>query len=450
MLQPWPSRDSLQVRALGAPRYDSPLGLGVTGEIPSGKYTPDDARVIANAEVGVDGDPGAPLSFEKAGPRERLFFEPKATRAAIVTCGGLCPGLNDVIRSTVLQLHHRYGVREVLGFRFGFAGLDPANGYEPVRLDLDAVRHLHERGGTALGTSRGAQDVSVMVDTLQRHDVQVLLTIGGDGTQRGAHALAEEIARRGLQISVVGVPKTIDNDLLWTDRTFGFDTAVEAARAAIVAAHTEAASAFNGVGLVKLMGRDSGIIAAAAARASLETNFCLVPEVPVELEGEGGLFEALEARLRDRQHALIVVAEGCTQPFADGTGARDASGNVRYASGGLDVGARLRDAIIAHFERRQLPLTLKYIDPSYLIRSVPANASDRIFCDGLARAAVHAAMAGKTDMVVGRWCGMFTHVPIPVATDGRKRIDPEGSLWLSVVEATGQPPLRRRGAAASL
>ncbi|MCC6648011.1 MAG: ATP-dependent 6-phosphofructokinase [Polyangiaceae bacterium] len=444
MLQTSPTPAQLQVRDLGPRRFPSPLGLGVPGAVPSGRYTPDDARVVADAEVAGEGATAGAASFEKAGPRERIFFDPAATRVALVTCGGLCPGLNDVIRSAVLQLHHRYGVREVLGFRYGFAGLDPASGHAPVRLGPDEVRHLHERGGTALGSSRGPVDVRVMADTLERLDIQALLTIGGDGTQRGAHALVEELTRRGRHTVVVGVPKTIDNDLLWTDRTFGFDTAVEVARSAIVAAHAEATSAENGVGLVKLMGRDSGFIAAAAARASLETNFCLVPEVPIDLEGEGGLLDALEARLGARGHALVVVAEGCSWMFADAMGARDASGNVRYASGALDVGARLRDAITAHFKARGAPLTLKYIDPSYMIRGVPANPSDRLFCDALARAAVHAAMAGKTDLVVGRWCGMFTHVPIPVATDGRKQIDPEGTLWLSVVEATGQPALRRR------
>lgn len=429
MLPPWPSQADLVVRTLGLATFPSPLHLG-------DRSTPDDARVVADAE-----SPASGPTFEKAGPRDRLFFDPAKTRAAVVTCGGICPGLNDVVRSAVLELHHRYGVVDVIGYRYGFAGMVASSGFAPMRLDLDAVRHLHERGGTALGTSRGKQDAAAMVDTLVRDGVSVLLCIGGDGTLRGAHALAEEIARRGLSIAVVGVPKTIDNDVLWTDRTFGFETAVEIARSSIVAAHAEATSAHRGVGVVKLMGRDSGFIAAAASRASAEVNFCLVPEVPVSLAGEQGFFAALERRLDARAHALVVVAEGCTAIFGEADGPRDASGNVRFASGAVDVGARLRDAIEAHFREKKLPLVLKYIDPSYLIRSVPANASDRIFCDALARHAVHAAMAGKTDVVVGRWCGLFTHVPIPAATSGRKKIDPKGSLWLSVLEATGQPPL---------
>lgn len=438
MAPTWPSANALRVRTLGERAFPSPLGLGKRSAIPGG-YTPDAARVLLNVELGLGTEPPEPLAFEKAGPRERIYFNPKETRAAIVTCGGLCPGVNDVIRSAVLQFHYRYGIQEVIGFRYGFAGLNPASGHAPVKLTIDEVRHLHGRGGTWLGTSRGAQDVSVMADTLERSDVQILLAVGGDGTLRGASALSDELARRGAKIAVVGVPKTIDNDVMWTDRTFGFETAVEEARSAIEAAHTEAIAAKGGIGLVKLMGRDSGFIAAAATRASQDVNFCLVPEVPLKVRGEGGLFEELAKRLAARDHAVVVVAEGCTWLLGEREAERDASGNVRYASGALDVGAHLRDDMIAYFKERSIPITLKYIDPSYVIRSVGANTGDRILCDSLARHAVHAAMAGKTDVVIGRWCGLFTHVPIPVATASRKSIYPEGSIWMSVLDATGQP-----------
>jgi 6-phosphofructokinase 1 len=280
-----------------------------------------------------------------------------------------------------------------------------------------------------------------MVDTLEADGVDVLLTLGGDGTLKGAHAIQQEIQRRGRPIAVVGVPKTIDNDVGWVDKTFGFETAVEIARTAIDGAHVEAASAHYGLGLVKLMGRDSGFVAAAATLASLEVNFCLVPEVHFDLEGEHGLLAALEKRLAQRGHAVVVVAEGCGEDLLKGNAERDASGNVRYSSSDADIGLYLKSAFSKYFKERKLPLSLKYIDPSYMIRSVPANAADSVFCDSLGRCAVHAAMAGKTDLVIGRWHGVFTHVPLALATAQRKRIDPDSGLWLAVTEATGQPSL---------
>jgi 6-phosphofructokinase 1 len=282
-----------------------------------------------------------------------------------------------------------------------------------------------------------------MVDQLERLGVNVLFAIGGDGTLRGAHAIHEEAARRGLRIAVVGVPKTIDNDVPYVDKTFGYDSAVEVASRVIDAAHTEAIGAFNGIGLVKLMGRDSGFIAAAATLASREVNYCLVPEVPFDLEGERGLLAALERRLHDRHHAVVVVAEGCGASLTSEGTERDASGNVRYAASGADVGPRLRDALTRHFAAIKMPTSIKYIDPSYIVRGVPANAQDAIFCDALARHAVHAGMAGKTDVVIGRLHRVFTHTPLPVATSQKKRIDPDGGLWLAVTEATGQPRLAR-------
>ncbi len=430
---------ALEIRSLGERAVASPLGLSTRAGDEIADYVPDRARVLYPSEV-LDGEePDASLRFEKAGPREHIFFDPRATRAAIVTCGGLCPGLNNVIRSMVLELHYKYRVSEVVGFRYGYQGLGP-NALPPVRLTPDFVRHIHTAGGSALGTSRGAEAPAVMVDTLERNGVNVLFAIGGDGTLRGAHAIHEEITRRNLSIAVVGVPKTIDNDVAYVDKTFGFDTAVEVARLAIDGAHTEAVSAHNGIGLVKVMGRDAGFIAASATLASLEVNFCLIPEVYFDLEGPRGLYAALEHRLAERAHALIVVAEGCARTMGVDA-AVDESGNARYSGGDVDVGAALRDSIVKAFKARKLAVTVKYIDPSYMIRSVPANASDSIFCDILARHAVHAGMAGKTDLVIGRWNGVFTHVPLSLVTAERKTVDPDGPLWLAVSETTGQPSL---------
>lgn len=436
------SPEDLVIRTVGPATRPSPLALSTTPGDDVADYVPEGAGVLCDIEVAIDHPVTPPLAFEKAGPRERIHFDPAHTTAGIVTCGGLCPGINNVIRSLVLELHHKYGIAHVLGFRYGYSGLDPACGVPPVELRPPDVLHIHRQGGSLLGVSRGAPTVETMVDELARRGVQILFTIGGDGTHRGSHALAGEIARRGLDIAVVGVPKTIDNDIAFVDKTFGYETAVEVARQAVDAAHTEAISALNGVGIVKLMGRDAGFIAAAATLASRDVNFCLVPEVRFDLEGPQGLLAALERRLAVRHHALVVVAEGCGASLVDADSARDASGNVRYADAGLDVGPRLRDAITAHFKALRVPIVVKYIDPSYMIRGCPANAYDSIFCDALARHAAHAGMAGKTDLLIGRAHGIFTHVPLALVAGGRKRIDPDEGTWLAVTEATGQPPLR--------
>lgn len=408
------------VRALGARTIPSPLGL---------EYVEDDERVLVDVQLRSGDRPHTSRAFEKAGPRSHLFFDPAATRAGIVTAGGLCPGINNVIRTIVLQLFHKYGVRSILGFRYGFAGLDPSSHVEPISLTLDDVRHIHTRGGTILGTSRGMHDVGRMVETLDARGVDVLFVIGGDGSMRGAHAIAEEAIARGKKIAVVGVPKTIDNDIPWVDKSFGFETAVAMARTVIDAAHSEAISAADGVGLVKLMGREAGFIAAHATLASHDVDACLIPEVPLSLER---LFAYVERRIATRRHAVIVVAEGCAKQLVSTDGApRDASGNLDFGSERLDVGRILA----RRFER----YTLKYIDPSYMIRGVPAEAVDAILCDDLARSAVHAAMAGKTDILVGRWHRVFTHVPLPLVLSEKKRIDPRGPLWRAVLETTGQP-----------
>jgi 6-phosphofructokinase 1 len=431
----------LVVPTLGEPAFASPLGLSTVPDDEIADFVPDEARVTLHVEMMASAAMEPPILFEKAGPRARIFFDPARTRAGVVTCGGLSPGINNVVRAMVLELFYKYGVKETLGYRYGFEGLNPEVGMQPMLLGPDEVRNVHTRGGSFLGLSRGKQAAKTMVDTLLRDRVDILFVIGGDGTLRGAQAIADEVARRGARIAVIGVPKTIDNDVAYVDKTFGFETAVEIARMAIDGAHAEAVSARNGVALVKLMGRESGFVAAAATTASAEVNFCLVPEVRFELDGDEGLLVQLEKRLHQRGHAVLVVAEGCGATLASGEVERDASGNVRYSSADADIGPRLRDAIVGHFKRRSLPVTVKYIDPSYMIRSVPANASDSIFCDALARHAVHAGMAGKTAIAIGRWHGVFTHVPLRVTTSYRKRIDPDRTTWLAVTETTGQPRL---------
>jgi len=373
-----------------------------------------------------------PPSFELAGPRQRIFFDPGTIACGIVTCGGLCPGINDVIRAITLSLHHHYGVRKIFGFRYGYAGLVKRHGHTPLDLTPESVNSIGELGGTILASSRGPQDPAEMVDYLVELGVGILFAVGGDGTLKGASAIAAEAHRRGHLLSVIGVPKTIDNDISFVQKTFGFETAVAEAHRAIYAAHTEATGARNGIGLVKLMGRDSGFIAAYASLVNSQANFCLVPEAPFSLDG---FLHNLEERLQRRGHAVVVVAEGVGQDLLATTADLDASGNTKLG----DIGIYLRDAVKGYFSLRGLECSIKYIDPSYIIRSQAANPHDSALCLLLGHNAVHAGMSGRTDMVVGLWNHQFTHVPIALATSTRKKIDPHGWLWSSVLASTGQP-----------
>lgn len=415
----------MDITVLGKARYPSPLDYHVS----------DKARVPFSVIVDPDAPPKEELFFEVAGPREKLFFDPKKTRAGIVTCGGLCPGLNNVIRSLVLQLYHGYGVREILGFTNGYQGLDPWRGSEPIPLTPEFVEDIHKEGGTVLNTSRGPVDVSVAVDNLIRRKVDILFVVGGDGTQRGGAELFEEARSRGHALAVVGVPKTIDNDVAFVTRTFGYVTAVEEAAKAIACAHTEAHSVHNGISLVKIMGRHAGFIAAGATVASQDVNFTLVPEVPFVLEGEDGFLVALKERMLRRAHAVILVAEGAGQHLmAGGEDKYDASGNLKSK----DIGLFLRDRIESYFKAEGIPFALRYFDPSYMIRSVPACADDAVLCDFYARNAVHAAMAGKTGLVIGQHHGVFTHVPIGLLASQKKQLDLNSPAWLGVLASTGQ------------
>jgi 6-phosphofructokinase 1 len=379
---------------------------------------------------------GTELLFELAGPREKIFFDPKQTRAGIVTCGGLCPGMNDVIRSLFLELHHAYGVREVLGFRGGFQGLDPGGSAEPIVLTTEMVDDIHKEGGTILGTSRGPVDMGLAADNLIKRGVNILFTIGGDGTQRGANVLFQEAKKRGHALSVVGIPKTVDNDVAFVSRSFGHITAVQEAANVLHRAHTEARSVRNGIALVKLMGRHAGFIAAEATVASQDVNFTLVPEVPFKLDGEKGFLNALKQRIHERAHAVVVVAEGAGQDLLRGRGEeRDASGNVKLQ----DIGPFLRERIEEYCRAEKLPVIMRYFDPSYMIRSSPANSEDSILCDLFARNAAHAAMSGKTGLVIGFLHDRFIHVPIDLLTSRKKSMDPQDLAWGAVLAATGQP-----------
>ncbi len=409
----------MQTPTLGEARFTSTKSHAVS----------DDIRIPERIEVGAE--PG--LQFELAGPRAKLFFDAKQTRAGIVTCGGLCPGLNNVIRSLFLELHYGYGVREVLGFRGGYSGLDPACGVEPVKITPQFVDGIHQKGGTILSSSRGPVDKGRAVENLIARGVNILFTVGGDGTQRGANDLYQEARKRGHALSVVGVPKTIDNDVGFVSRTFGFFSAVEEAARVLDCAHTEARSVPGGIGLVKLMGRHAGFITAGATVASQDVNFALIPEVPFKLDA---FLAALKKRMKVKSHAVIAVAEGAGQDLlAADPSARDASGNVKLK----DIGPFLKEKIETFFKAEGIPVVMRYFDPSYQVRSRPANCEDALLCDLFARHAVHAGMAGKTGVVIGFLHERFIHVPIERLATHTKRLDPTGGWWRSVLATTGQP-----------
>jgi 6-phosphofructokinase 1 len=432
--------EDVAIKDLGRCRLPSPVAAHLDAR--ALHFVGEADKVLVNdclSDLGAHaGQLGGLPAFELAGPRNRVFFDPRTVRCGIVTCGGLCPGINNVVRGLVLELAHGYGVRRILGFRYGYEGLISRFGHHPIALTPESVAHIHHQGGTILGSSRGSQDPGEVVDNLEALGIDVLFVVGGDGTIRGAMQLTAEIQRRAVKIGVVAVPKTIDNDIHFIDRSFGFESAFSAAVDVIRGAHVEATGARNGIGLVKLMGRHSGFVACHAALASTDVDLVLIPEVPSALQGPNGVFRCLERVLERRGHAVVVVAEGAAQELIAEDQQRDRTdktGNVRLK----DVGVFLRDRITQHFAQRGSDVTLKYIDPSYAIRSVPASPSDSVYCWNMARNAVHAAMAGNTEMLIGRWHGRFVHVPMPLATRQRKQVDPTDDLWMSVIEATGQP-----------
>mgnify|MGYP001037860686 FL=1 len=421
------------IQALGKPKIPSPLTVGY--------FKSDDERVLC--DINIDSRkvlPAGPLrsmSLEVAGPRETIYFEPQKAKAAVVSCGGLCPGINDVIRALVMELWFRYGVRNIIGVKYGLQGLIPRYGHDFMELTPEIVKDIQDLGGSILSSSRGSQDIVELVDSLERMNINLFFVIGGDGTMKAAQLITEETMRRKLKVGVIGIPKTIDNDLVLIQKSFGFDTAISEAVKTIQCAHVEAKGAPMGVGLVKLMGRQSGHIAASAALAQGDANFVLIPEEPFDLDGPKGFLRQLEKRLIARYHAVIIVAEGAGQNlFArKGPVRRDASGNIRLN----DIGVFLKDRIEEYFRKKKVEINLKYIDPSYIIRSVSANASDSILCGVLAQYAVHAGMAGKTGMLVGLVNDAYVHLPFRAVAAQRKNIDPRGNIWMLVLESTGQP-----------
>ncbi len=430
------------IPTLGPLKVPSPIKRGEKSELRR-SFVNDTDKVVMDVDLNnikkmVEEGQELP-AFELAGPRKKLYFDPSKLRCGLVTCGGLCPGLNDIIRAIVLELFHGYGVQNIFGFKYGLQGFIPKFMHVIMDLKPETVANIHEMGGSILGSSRGPQPIEEIVDSLERMNIGILFMIGGDGTLMAATKIADAITERGLKISVVGIPKTIDNDIYLVSRSFGFDTAVDVSTQAIRSAHNESAAYPNGIGLIKLMGRYSGFIAATATLAQQDVNFVLIPEVDFDLEGPSGFLAALEKRLNQRGHAVIVVAEGAGQKFFENkTTERDESGNIRLK----DIGLFIKDAILSYFDAKGIDVSLKYIDPSYMIRSLPANANDNVFCSFLGRDAVHAGMAGKTKLLVGRWNNHFVHIPMSASAGKRKKIDARGKLWLGVLGATGQGSLK--------
>ena len=430
------------IPTLGKTKIPSPINRGEK-EACDRSFISDTERILININtdkiIEIAGKKKEFPSFELAGPREKIYFDPSKLRCALVTCGGLCPGLNDIIRSIVLQLHYGYGVKNIYGIRYGLQGFIPKYKHDYIDLNPKVVSNILEIGGTILGSSRGPQPIEEIVDSLERMNIGILFMIGGDGTLMAASKIADMISKRALKISVIGIPKTIDNDIFMVSRSFGFHTAVDEATRAIRGAHNESLGYPNGIGFIKLMGRHSGFIAATAALAQQDVNFVLIPEVDFDLDGPDGFLSALEKRLKSSGHAVIVAAEGAGQKFFDKNAKEfDESGNVKLK----DIGLFLKDAILSYFKARNIDVSLKYIDPSYMIRSLPANPNDRVFCSFLGRDAVHAGMAGKTRLLIGRWNNLFVHLPMSASAGKRKQIDSHDKLWLSVLDATGQGLLK--------
>jgi 6-phosphofructokinase 1 len=438
------------IQSLGESKFVSPFSKNAEAAamLASQYFVKDSQSTLYRVDYNADNDPSTETAFimdegnrlEKAGPREHIYFNPENVRAAICTCGGLCPGLNDVIRSLVRSLMLGYKVKTVWGFRNGYKGFLLDSPIGPMRLDPDVVDEIHLEGGTILGTARGGgEKTAEIVDTLQRYKINILFVIGGDGSQKGAIAIATEARKRRYELAVVGVPKTIDNDLSFITRTFGFETAVSKAQESIYAAHVEANGVLNGVGLVKVMGRDSGFIAAQTALASQQANYVLIPEVPFDLDGPRGFLASLEERIKRKGHAVVVVAEGAGQDLMSeeygDINEKDAGGNAKM----YNIGYFLKTKIGEHFKKADIECTIRYIDPSYTIRASAPNSNDAIYCARLASNAVHAAMAGKTMVLMSQWNGVYVHVPMQMATRARNRVNPQGRLWHDVLESTWQP-----------
>ncbi|KAL4422989.1 hypothetical protein ABPG77_005469 [Micractinium sp. CCAP 211/92] len=367
----------------------------------------------------------------RSGPRKTIYHNPKDVTAAIVTCGGLCPGLNDVVQNIVYTLDD-YGVPEdqIFGIRYGLRGFLDRHA-KPVQLSRQTVDGIQLKGGTVLGTSRGNAKIPAIVERLRLWGINQLYVIGGNGGNAAAHAIAKECREQGVVCNVVGVPKSIDNDIQLIDRCFGFDTAVEEAQRSLISARVEARSS-GGISVVKLMGRQSGFIAMNASMASGVVDVCLIPEIRFDLEKLCDFVATIMAR---KDYCVVCVAEGAGQDIMDSSGPKgtDASGNPILQ----DIGVFLRDV----FKKRFKGVDVKYIDPSYMIRSIPTITTDRIYCKVLGQGAVHGAFAGYTDFTVGLVNTHYVFLPTTTIIQFPRTVDPRGRQWNRLKTAINQPDM---------
>jgi 6-phosphofructokinase 1 len=420
---------------IGDSKYRSVFGG--EGFLPVEAFVKPDSYVLGKASLGADDIIEDIPKYLRAGPRKHLFFRPDEVRACIVTCGGLCPGLNVVIREIFMSLHFNYKAPTVFGIKYGYKGFYT---YPWIELTKDMVKGIHEEGGTMLGSSRGGFKLNEIMDKIIENNVNQIYIVGGDGTHKGIQELFLEISKRKLKIAICGIPKTIDNDIPIIDKSFGFETAVEEAQRAIQSAFVESHCAENGIGLVKLMGRSAGFIAMYAALAARCVNICLIPEFEFELYGPRGMLEYVHRRLKLRNSCVIVVAEGAPSAIKDyviEAAGKDASGNVKFG----DIGTVLKDEITKHCKAKGMEVTLKFIDPTYMIRTVPANAYDKQICSQLSQNAVHAMMSGWTGFTVGLVNNRTCLIPLSEVADIKipTKVTPHDRAWQRLLASTGQP-----------
>ncbi|MGA7341196.1 MAG: 6-phosphofructokinase [Terracidiphilus sp.] len=478
----WPSIEKKEA-ALENPITDKSIGT----------LSDDSPRVMLDARGRAEADGAVDLSLPEARPRTHLRYplQPGAMLGiGILVSGGIAPGINAVIDGIVLR-HSLYHARqcargrrhsiEILGYREGFKGL-LRPGVHPQRLNSAAIRGVVEIGGSYLGTSRADEllpgtgpnrnaKLEAAIGRLQNDGVHILYVIGGDGSMSCAHALWHYARRKGYELSVVGIPKAMDNDILWVWQSFGFLSAVEEARQAILHMHTEVSSNPR-VGIVQLFGSDSGFIASHAGY-STACDLVLIPEDPMTMDD---IVTHISERLTDRfgngqdiagPYALVVMAETAlpadARKYIDDPRVGLSEGkrgekealksfldNGRRVRGqtpdelrtaGLKIVSRvLQDRIQQELEPREYWRDFRVItnEPRHLIRSIPPSVTDVIFGERLGALAVDNAMAGYTDFMVSQWLTEFVLVPLPLVVLGRKRVPTNGIFWKSVLSKTGQ------------
>jgi ATP-dependent phosphofructokinase / diphosphate-dependent phosphofructokinase len=330
-------------------------------------------------------------------------------RVGVLTGGGDCPGLNAVIRAIVRRGVPEYGY-SFLGFRDGWRGPLEA---VTMPLDIPAVRGLLPRGGTILGSSRTnpfaiENGVERIRRNLQNLGVDALIAIGGEDTLGVATQLHD------LGVKVVGVPKTIDNDLSGTDYTFGFDTAVNIATDAIDRLHTTAES-HHRVLIVEVMGRHAGWIALHAGMAG-GANIILIPEVPFDIDQ---VCRYVEARFRLHYAAIIVVSEGAMPKETDNvvhTGDElDAFGHVRLGG----IGEGLAREIKARTGRDARTTVLGHVQ-----RGGTPTARDRWLATRFGLHAIDAVATGRWGTMTALRGTDIVTVPLSEATKELKVVDP--------------------------